>query len=82
MSAAEQSQQGRTRMLARGVLLLAAPDVLNAAGNVFEQRAISAERTITGALVLVGLYLTYAATFESSPVIGTGSTSGPAVCHG
>jgi hypothetical protein len=43
----------------RGVLILAIPDVYDAAGNTLEHNAIPLVRTIFGGLALVGLYLTY-----------------------
>ena len=43
----------------RGVLILAVPNVYNAAGNVLENGAIPLVRTIFDGLALVGLYLTY-----------------------
>jgi hypothetical protein len=43
----------------RGILILAVPNLYNAAGNVLEQSAIPVVRAIFGGLALVGLYLTY-----------------------
>ncbi|GLE50863.1 hypothetical protein ATCCBAA256_04500 [Mycobacterium montefiorense] len=43
----------------RGILILAIPDVYDAAGKSMEENAIPLVRAIFAGIALVGLYLTY-----------------------